>query len=130
MIPLTEVKYSKADLTSEPALQLTEALPRLYPDWIAYHSMLHKDVWELATQFTNNHSKIETKEHNIYSRAPLLLTRGEERDGSIVEGLIYTNGAVVLQRKDNDYIATWLYVDQETIKTFKYPLPETIIRDL
>lgn len=135
-IPLSYISETDASATSEESLAIFMGILKedQFPDWIMYTSLLHDGVEDIATTFVNLHACITVQDvfgedFITYSPTPLHVCRTQTNeivDGKVVtcilEGLLYSNGAVFLLHRP-DFLLTLLWIDKKTIEAFDYPEP-------
>jgi len=98
-------------------------------DWWRWKGNRDPEVWALSERFINHHSGLRTAEDLFYTKDPIHVMRcslvdvveGEPED-CLVEGLLYSNGAVlVVHRSDKSYAL--LFMEEKTALLFDYPMP-------
>lgn len=134
-IPLNNISISEASVPADEsfAMYVGIAQENHYPDWVYYNSLVHENVEQIAEHYINNHACITVKDYwdedyTTYSPTPIHVLRTKTFNKgveSILEGLLYSNGAVFLLHRE-DYIITMLWIAEKTIDTFGYNLPALI----
>ena len=130
-ISLLTISDTEASMNeAESGLALMGIVEGHFPTWRRYDSIKsNMDVFDLAERFVNRHAYLDFGDDILYTTTPLHLCRtttNEKVNGEVVktrsEGLIYSNGAVILVHRE-DALVTMLFVDESTINIFNYPQP-------
>lgn len=130
-VSLNEIRNTQPSLDDVESRSVIAAIVEGgFKDWVRYDSAIHSRVYEKAEMYVNRHAAwsidgIDT----FYTTNPLhvlkttsIETINDEQVECDVYGLLYSNGAVILVDRP-DILRTVLYIDEETIKIFKYPKP-------
>ena len=131
-VSLDEISDSVASVEGRDARLMIVGILRgrtFTGEWWRWNGNKDPEVWALAERFINNHSALQSGEELIYTKDPIHMIRcwlpddvDGEQEECLVEGLLYSNGAVlVIHRSDKTYAL--LYMSEETALLFDYPMP-------
>lgn len=129
---IEDISISEANVDENESLRLLR-LVHSRVDLVHYNEANYSEIIPLAETYINNHACVRSAMNVVYQSHPIYLfrltgTKGRGEDVYYIEGLYYSNGAVVLTRINNpkDAPLVDLWIDKQTVRTFRYPEPKSV----